>query len=117
MEIVKMNVLNVTARLGESESLTKHISCDCKCRFDSKKCQEWNKELCRCQCKKSSERLLCEKEYVWNPSTCACKIDKYQKSITGNSVVICDEIIKPARWENFRILNYCGLLKMVELII
>ena len=66
---------------------------------------------------KSSERLLCEKEYVWNPSTCACKIDKYQKSITGNSVVICDEIIKPARWENFRILNYCGLLKMVELII
>ena len=46
---------------------------------------------------KSSERLLCEKEYVWNPSTCACKIDKYQKSITGNSVVICDEIIKPAR--------------------
>ena len=41
---------------------------------------------------KSSERLLCEKEYVWNLSTCACKIDKYQKSIIGDSVVICDEI-------------------------
>ena len=73
MEIVKMNVLNVTARIGESESLTKHISCDCKCRFDSKKCysgQEWNKELCRCQCKSPVTSFVWKRVCLESSYTC-----------------------------------------------
>ena len=35
--------------------LTKHISCDCRCEFDGKKCnlrQKWNRNKCQCECKK-----------------------------------------------------------------
>ena len=51
--------------------LTKHILCDCRCKFDSTKCnsnQKRNKALCRCECKNLTKDL-CEKNYVWNPST------------------------------------------------
>ena len=37
--------------------------------------KKWNKKLCRWEC--------------WNPSTCACEINRYLKSITDE----CDEII------------------------
>ena len=40
---------------NESIKLTKHLSCECKCRFDWKKCnpnQYWNNNKCRCECKK-----------------------------------------------------------------
>ena len=32
-------------RINESKTLTKHISCECKCKFDGRKCnldQWWN---------------------------------------------------------------------------
>ena len=48
--------------INESKVLTKHISCECKCRFDGRKCnsdQWWNNDKCRCECKK---RHLCEKD-------------------------------------------------------
>ena len=47
--------------INESKTLTKHISCECKCRFDGIKCnsdQWWNDDNCRCECKK---RHVCEK--------------------------------------------------------
>ena len=37
---------------------------------------------------------VCVKNYIWNPSTCACKIGKYFKSIIISSVFTCDEIIE-----------------------
>ena len=37
---------------------------------------------------------MCVKKIkIWIPSTGACDIDKYLKSIIGNSVVTCDEIL------------------------
>ena len=36
-------------RSNESETLTKHISCECKCKFDGRKCnsnQDWNNDKC-----------------------------------------------------------------------
>ena len=36
------------ARKNESRTLTKHISYNCKCKFDGSKCnsiQKWNKEV------------------------------------------------------------------------
>ena len=47
--------------INESKILTKHISCECKCRFDGIKCnsdQWWNDDNCRCECKK---RHVCAK--------------------------------------------------------
>ena len=36
---------------------------------------------------------VCEKDYVWNPSTCNCENGKYLASIMDDSAIICDEVI------------------------
>ena len=38
---------------NEAEVMTEHISCDCKCKFNSSKCnskQKWNNKTCKCDC-------------------------------------------------------------------
>ena len=79
--------------INESKALTKHISCECKCRFDGRKCnsdQWWNNEKCQCECKK---RHVCEKDCALNPATCNCEKRKYLASIMDNSAIMCDEMI------------------------
>ena len=49
----------------------------------------WNKEF-RCECTKYH---VCEKDYIWSPSTCICENGKYLASIIVNSVIRCGEII------------------------
>ena len=42
------------ANKNEAKTMTKHISCDCKCKFNSATCnsnREWNNETCLCACK------------------------------------------------------------------
>ena len=54
---------------NESKALTKHISSECKCKYDGRKFnsnQKWNKDKCRCECK---THCVCEKDYIWNPAT------------------------------------------------
>ena len=39
---------------NEAKPMKKHISCDCKCKFNSTKHnsnQKWNNETCQCECK------------------------------------------------------------------
>ena len=79
--------------INESKTLTKHISCQCKCKFDGRKCnsnQWWNNDKCQCECKKHH---ICGKDYIWNPAPCNCKNGKYLASIIDNSVITCDKII------------------------
>ena len=67
--------------INKSKTLTKYILCKCKCKFDERICnlsQWWNNDKCRCECKKHH---VCEKDYIWNPSTCFCKNEKYLESI------------------------------------
>ena len=62
--------------------MTKNISCDCKCNFNSTTCnsnQKWNNKTCQCECK---NYCTPEKDFSWNPSTCICENSKYLKSIT-----------------------------------
>ena len=80
--------------INESKTLTKHISCQCKCKFDGTKCKSnkwWNNDKYRCECKKHH---ICEKDYVRNPATCNCENGKYLASIKDDSVIACDEVIK-----------------------
>ena len=80
--------------INESKTLTKHISCQCKCKFDGTKCKSnkwWNNDKYRCECKKHH---ICEKDYVWNPAKCNCENGKYLASIKDDSVIACDEVIK-----------------------
>ena len=37
-ENIGLNVFNTIIRKNESKTLTKHISCECKCKFDDRKC-------------------------------------------------------------------------------
>ena len=79
-EYLNLKVFSMTTGINKSKTLTKHISCECKCRFDGRKCnsdQWWNNDKRRCECKK---RHACEKDYVWNPSTCNCENGKYLAS-------------------------------------
>ena len=52
------------------KTLTKHLSYECKCKFNGRKCnsdQKWNNDKYWCECKKHH---LSEKDYIWNPATC-----------------------------------------------
>ena len=65
-----------------TKTLTKHISCECKRKFDGRKLnlyQKWNKELCWCECKNLRKHRVCEKYYIWNPSTCMWKWKIFRK--------------------------------------
>ena len=49
-ENLDLSVFNMITRINESNTLTKCISCECKCRFDARKCnsdQWWNNDKCR----------------------------------------------------------------------
>ena len=35
---LNLRVLNIITGIDESKSLTKHISCECKCKFDGRSC-------------------------------------------------------------------------------
>ena len=68
------------AGIIESKTLTKHISCKCKCIFDGRKCnsdQWWNNDQCWCECIKQHTW----KDYVWNPATRNRENGKYLASI------------------------------------
>ena len=92
-EDLNLSVFNKITGINDSKTLTKHISCKCKCNFDSRKRnldQKWNNKKCRCECKKYQ---ICKKDYIWNLATCSCKNGKYLESIIDDSVITCHEII------------------------
>ena len=78
---------------NEAKAMIKHISCDCKCKFNSttgNSNQKWNNRTCQYECKNYRE---CIKDYSWNPIRCICENSKYLKSIVDTSVTECDEVI------------------------
>ena len=88
-----LSVFNMIAGTNELKTLTKHISSECKCKFDGRKCnsdQWWNNDKCQCECKRHH---VCEKYYIWNPSTCTWENGKYLASIMDDSAITCNEII------------------------
>ena len=64
-EDLNLSVFNMITGINESQILTKAISCKRKRRFDGRKC---NSDQCECK-----NRHICEKDYIWNLSTCRCK--------------------------------------------
>ena len=75
-EDLNLSVFNMITGMNESKTLTKHISCECKCKFDGKKCNsnQWrNNYKCRYECLKIQ---VFEKDYVWNPAPCNCENGK-----------------------------------------
>ena len=63
-EDLNLSMFNMITGINKSKTLTKYISCECKFRFDGRKCnsdQWWNNDKYRCECRK---RHVCEKDYV-----------------------------------------------------
>ena len=92
-EDLNLSMFNMITGINESKTLTKHISCKCKCRFDERKCnsgQWWNNDKCQCECK---NRNVCRKDYVWNPDTCNWANWKYLASILDGLLIIREEVI------------------------
>ena len=89
----------VITGINELKILTRHISCECKCKFEGTKCnsnQKGNNDRCRCECKNPKEHNACEKDYVWNPATCSCENGERLSRAIDDSVITCDDIINAA---------------------
>ena len=66
-EDLNLSIFNMIRGISELKTLTKHISCKCKCKFEGRKCnsnQKCNSNKCISDCKKHH---ICEKDYIWNP--------------------------------------------------
>ena len=90
---ISVEVFNMLKNKNEAKTMTKHISCDCKCKFNSttfNSNQKWNKKTCQCECKNYRKN---SKTYSWNPSACICKNSKYLQCIANTLVIECDEIV------------------------
>ena len=106
MEDMNLKVFNMIKGINESKTLTRLISCDCRCESDGGKRnsrQKWNNDKCQCECKKPIKHRTCKEDYAWNSSTCACecykdcdiseysKDCKFMKSLVDDLVVTCDK--------------------------
>ena len=63
-EDLNLNVFNMITGINELKTLTNHISCKWKWKFDGNKCylnQKWNKDKCPCECKNPKEHHVCKK--------------------------------------------------------
>ena len=61
---LNLGVFNKITGINESKTLTKHMSCEYKCKLCGRSCnpdQWWKNNKCPCECKK---RHVCEKDYV-----------------------------------------------------
>ena len=57
-EDLNLSVFNMIWGINESKTLTKHFTCECKCRFGGRKCnsnQKSNNDKCWCECKNLKE--------------------------------------------------------------
>ena len=90
---INVKAFNMIANKDEAKAVTEHISCDCKCKFNSATCnsrQKWNNKTCQCECKNYRK---CKENYSWNPITCICGNNKHFKIIADTTTSECDEII------------------------
>ena len=77
-------------RINQSKILTKNISCECKYKYDGRKCnsnQKRNNSKCGYECKNPGKHYMCEKNDIWNSSTCSCENDKHLETIIGDEFI------------------------------
>ena len=81
-------MFNIIIEITEWKALRKHISYECRCKFDGRNCNsdQWrNNDKCQCECKRPH---VCEKDYVWNPAACNCENGKYLANIADDSALM-----------------------------
>ena len=71
---IKVKIFNMITNKNKVKTMTKHISRECKCKFNSTTCnsnQKWDNKTCQCECKNYRK---CKKDCSWNPTTCIVRI-------------------------------------------
>ena len=66
-------------RTNETRHIKWHETCRCKCRLVPSVCnnkQSWNDGKFRCECIELTDKGVCHKGFIWNPSNCEWKCDK-----------------------------------------
>ena len=75
---MNIKVFNLLAKINETRKVVLHETCKCVCRLTSAICndkKEWNKNKCKCECKEDLiVKLMCDKGYMWNPSTARANV-------------------------------------------
>ena len=92
-ENLNLSFFDTITGINESKILTKHISWEWKCTFDSRNSnpnQMWDSDKCQCECKNPKEHHARKKYYILNSATHICKNGKYAGSILGNLVIMYD---------------------------
>ena len=72
---VIIKVFNLRSRTNETKHIEWHETCKCKCRLYASVCynkQRWNND----KRKELIGKGICDKRFIWNPSTCECECDK-----------------------------------------
>ena len=108
---MNVKVFNLMSWSNQTKHIEWHETCKCKCRLDSRVCnnkQRWNEDKCRCKCREElSDKERCNKRFIWNPSNCSCECDKlcdigqyldyknckYKRKIVGELVKKCSKNI------------------------
>ena len=60
---INVKVFNMITNKNEAKTMVKHISCDCKGKFNSTTSnsnQKWNNEACQCEC---NNYCTCKKNF------------------------------------------------------
>ena len=83
---LNLNIFNIITGINKSKTLTKHISCKCKCRLDGRKCNS-NQSGIMVNAGASVKTLYMWKKDTLNPAACSCENGKYLASTTDNSVI------------------------------
>ena len=90
---INVKVFKITTNKNEAKTMAKHISCNCKRKFNGTTCnsnQKWNNNKCQCECKKYYK---CKKDYSLKTNTGICENSNYLKSIADTSEIAFDKTI------------------------
>ena len=72
---LNVKAFNLTSRSNESRSIKSHEACKYICRLNKIVCnnkQRFNENKCRSECKKLTNKDICDKGYIFNPGNCMC---------------------------------------------
>ena len=79
VENLNVKAFNPMSRTNETRTIKWHETCKCICRSNEIICnnkQRWNEEKCRCESKELTDKGVCDKGFIWNPSNYKCECDK-----------------------------------------
>ena len=65
-EDLDLSIFIMISEINESKTLTKHISCECECKFDGRKCYQVKSGIrINFNVSVKISKNVCKKDYIW----------------------------------------------------